>query len=641
MPSALTALRSVVRPSFTQVSTGAVGSFYPIGLSADRTRLYLGGGLLGTQHTLAESTDQGATKTDLHTFGEIVDGVIETADGEALVATKSSFDYIGRIYKSNGWATNRATATWTEVLDTPAGAAPTTRYFRTAWGFNQKCLGANGDIYVTPYGYQTGSGSDPSTKLWRSTDHGATWSVVLDISTRYAGVTPLHLHAVAYDPYFDRVWVTFGDQVYPDDGATAGYTLALILYSDDRGATWTRLPMIDLKPAPAAQTPAAGTFRAQATSIAVFPGCVLFGSDDVPAGLLRLTRTGYRTVGNLHAVPVSSAAANDLLPQDFYQGAPGLPCVMTMLSASGTMAKLLVTRDGFDLYEAYAETKASGAPSSFGFFHGPYGPDTSGLFVGVTNNLGASAQNRVVLSLDWEPIEAPVAGYPVGLPGATSPTRYVGATASGAPSTGTFAVGDFVISQVGSVWVCITAGSPGTWTKYVSSGDQGYSTGFYVPPQGINQAAATPLTASRAYIARFVAPKTMTITKIAFQLTNAAGSNDNCDVGIFDASLTTLLGSSGSTAGKLNAAPGPQTVNLTGSVPLVAGTVYYAAFAMGTIGTTAAQIAFTTGSIAAPVLFGATAGNIAQAVQSSAFPLAAPFTPSASQSSCVILALIQ
>jgi hypothetical protein len=52
-----------------------------------------------------------------------------------------------------------------------------------------------------------------------------------------------------------------------------------------------------------------------------------------------------------------------------------------------------------------------------------------------------------------------------GLAGATAPSRYVGATSSGAPVSGTFAVGDFIIDQTAAIWVCTTAGSPGTWTK--------------------------------------------------------------------------------------------------------------------------------------------------------------------------------
>lgn len=51
----------------------------------------------------------------------------------------------------------------------------------------------------------------------------------------------------------------------------------------------------------------------------------------------------------------------------------------------------------------------------------------------------------------------------LGLPGATAPSRWVGSTASGAPATGTFQVGDFVTSGDGNVRVCTAAGSPGTW----------------------------------------------------------------------------------------------------------------------------------------------------------------------------------
>jgi hypothetical protein len=53
--------------------------------------------------------------------------------------------------------------------------------------------------------------------------------------------------------------------------------------------------------------------------------------------------------------------------------------------------------------------------------------------------------------------------HPGGLPGATAATRYVGGTASGAPVSGTFQAGDFVIAQNGIMWICTVAGSPGTW----------------------------------------------------------------------------------------------------------------------------------------------------------------------------------
>lgn len=60
-------------------------------------------------------------------------------------------------------------------------------------------------------------------------------------------------------------------------------------------------------------------------------------------------------------------------------------------------------------------------------------------------------------------------GMPLALTGAVAATRYVGGTASGAPASGTFAQGDFVITQDGSLYICTVAGSPGTWVQ-VSGG---------------------------------------------------------------------------------------------------------------------------------------------------------------------------
>jgi hypothetical protein len=55
-------------------------------------------------------------------------------------------------------------------------------------------------------------------------------------------------------------------------------------------------------------------------------------------------------------------------------------------------------------------------------------------------------------------------------PGASAATRYVGGTTSGAPETGTFEVGDFVVDQTGKVWICTAAGAPGTWVQQSGAG---------------------------------------------------------------------------------------------------------------------------------------------------------------------------
>lgn len=57
-----------------------------------------------------------------------------------------------------------------------------------------------------------------------------------------------------------------------------------------------------------------------------------------------------------------------------------------------------------------------------------------------------------------------------GLPGAVQVARFAGATTSGAPVSGTFAVGDFIVDRAGTIWQCTAAGSPGTWGALVNRG---------------------------------------------------------------------------------------------------------------------------------------------------------------------------
>lgn len=60
-------------------------------------------------------------------------------------------------------------------------------------------------------------------------------------------------------------------------------------------------------------------------------------------------------------------------------------------------------------------------------------------------------------------------GLSKALTGATGATRYVGGTVSGAPASGTFAVGDYAIDQTGGLWICTSAGTPGTWVTPAGS----------------------------------------------------------------------------------------------------------------------------------------------------------------------------
>lgn len=61
-----------------------------------------------------------------------------------------------------------------------------------------------------------------------------------------------------------------------------------------------------------------------------------------------------------------------------------------------------------------------------------------------------------------------------GLTGAIQASRYVGATGSGTPGSGTFAVGDFVIIQNGGIGICTVPGSPGTWVTLTPAAAAGH-----------------------------------------------------------------------------------------------------------------------------------------------------------------------
>jgi hypothetical protein len=165
-------------------------------------------------------------------------------------------------------------------------------------------------------------------------------------------------------------------------------------------------------------------------------------------------------------------------------------------------------------------------------------------------------------------------GYPLGLTGATAATRFVGGTASGAPASGTFAIGDFVIDQTGKVYVCTVAGTPGTWVQSGSLPDPtDGQAGVMIPTipgwVGVNNG----FTANRVSLTRFTLPVARTITAMKFR-SQTAGTG-NIDIGIYNTS-SVLLGSSGSTAGKKGASTW-QTVTLSASIALAANTVYYAA----------------------------------------------------------------
>lgn len=181
-------------------------------------------------------------------------------------------------------------------------------------------------------------------------------------------------------------------------------------------------------------------------------------------------------------------------------------------------------------------------------------------------------------------------------------------------------------------------------SAYALRGLDRQQAGMYAPNAAPWCASASvALVANRGYAVRFVAEKSITITQIGFVLSVAAGANDNCDVGIFDSAMATLIGSAGSTAGKLNGAPGPVSVPLAAGANIRQGKVYYACFSSGAQGGTAASVSMTSFLALAQlgIMFGAGFPARELAFNAAEFPLAAPFTSAGNIANCPILALLQ
>lgn len=329
MGTARTITPVTVALPFLSTVTYATSTAQPIGLSRDRATVF---GAPNPYHDtgtiLYGSTDDGSTWTSIHTFAEPVVGIRETGDGEAIVITQDLASSPGYVYKSSGWTASRSAATWTKVLTSTGG------YFRPFWGgghasaFGDDALVAGTGKYgvITEYGAQTSSSTPDATKATHSyftSDYGATWTAMLDMQTRYPGVFPTHWHSAAYDPWWDRIWLLYGDL------QADGTSNADILYSDDHGSTWTAVP-----------TPTTSVSY-QMTSIKVLPEAIIMGADNQP-GYIRLPRKGYRVMGALQTVLVEAASNSTAMVAMSLHQQPGGPIIGGWTASGATVAPGIV-----------------------------------------------------------------------------------------------------------------------------------------------------------------------------------------------------------------------------------------------------------------------------------------------------------
>jgi len=270
------------------LSSWTTSTTRPVGISNDRTIFY--GGLT---NTLKQSVDGGVTWTTVNASfpaGQI-NGLIETDDGEAILFHSPS-GLPGKVYRSTGWTTSHTAATWTLVLTTTGGAVNNYGLNNAVFGDDSVVAGTSKYGVIGCYGTQTPSTGDATTSgryVYFTSDYGANWSLVFDLYTWSGNTAGMHVHSAAYDPWWDRLWVAWGDVQM--NGKLD------VVYSDDHGATWTQLDALP------------STYSAlgamQSTTVLPRPDCILFGSDP-NQGLWMIPRRGYRVFGKLTIIYMNS-----------------------------------------------------------------------------------------------------------------------------------------------------------------------------------------------------------------------------------------------------------------------------------------------------------------------------------------------
>ena len=195
---------------------------------------------------LLKSTDGGATYTSVIDFGKGIRVVHVTPQGSVLVGVGDQWDTleICELHRSTDGAT------FTKIMDFVDGGL-------VWWNIDSD---PEGYVFCSEYG--TKAYPNNARKIYRSTNDGATFSMIYDPDP----VENYHNHGILIDPYDYNV-------IYQSIGDAGNRT---ILKSTDRGNTWT---------APV------GLVGYQPTSGVVFKDYILWAKEVSPMGALKHDKT--------------------------------------------------------------------------------------------------------------------------------------------------------------------------------------------------------------------------------------------------------------------------------------------------------------------------------------------------------------
>lgn len=324
-------------------------------------------------HTLYH-LDEGGSWTEDGTFADkSVWPVRDLPNGEVFIGLSPATDP-PEFWVSSGYQTG--SPTWTQVLTVDNNPDPVDGHQQVL--LLEASVSKVYDNIVCVTEYDTGHAY---RKAWMSQDYGNTFSLIYDGDQHGQDNSSAHIHAIAYDPWWQRIWIVRGDYL-------AGTPNHLITYSDDFGQTWQTMPDIGV----------------QFLSVWPTKDFLLFGTDSVPNGIFRVWRENKYLPKFEFVYQCQPANDVDLTLEGIatFQRGDGYPVLLAFAPQGDYPAPVQVisTADGVNFTELYRDPTADPASGNIDIICGP--TDSGQTFAHTT----LSGANQLVTFTSLEVVDS-------------------------------------------------------------------------------------------------------------------------------------------------------------------------------------------------------------------------------------------
>lgn len=272
-------------------------------ITKDKSTIY---GISGNK--LYKSTDNWNTRSLIKTFDGVVGAIYFNKDELIACIGNTPNEKAGSLYMSYNGITE-----WKKVLE----AGDTNAHFNQAWGG----ISVDENIIVAgEYGLQA-----YARRVYVSLDGGETFKQILDLEN----IPDKHVHGIAYDKWYKRIWVCNGDGVHKS-----------IRYSDDFGETWN-IVSTDFQP------------------VGIIPteNSVLFTMDGSPNGVILWKRTSKndKNIFLSNGYELAPQTTNQTLfcGQTHYIDEDNTIYMPFVSTENNSKCYILTTKDGLNIYKSY------------------------------------------------------------------------------------------------------------------------------------------------------------------------------------------------------------------------------------------------------------------------------------------------